>query len=254
MSWDPNIYLKFGGERTRAAADLVARIPLDAPARIVDLGCGPGNSTAMLRARYPNGDILGVDSSEEMIAKARVSDVNARFEIAGFESWSPAQAPDLIYANAAFHWAADPLSLVQRLFAALAPRGALAFQVPQNFDRPSHLEMNAVAADGPWAEKLKGAQRGVHIHGADCARALAGRAAGLDIWSTEYLHILQGEDAVFNWISGSAIRPLMDALQGAERDGFAAAVKARLRRAYPAEADGRTFFPFRRLFVIALKP
>ncbi|MFZ2031013.1 MAG: methyltransferase domain-containing protein [Vitreimonas sp.] len=249
--WDPDVYLKFGGERTRAAADLLARVPLSAPKRIVDLGCGPGNSTALIASRYPNADIIGVDSDEAMLQQARGARVNARFEGGDFETWTPREAPDLIYTNAALHWAADPLGVASRLFQSLAPGGALALQVPQNFDKPSHVEMRAAAQDGPWAEKLRGAFQPLLLVAQDYASALAPLGATLDAWSTAYLHILEGQDPVLKWISGSALRPYFARLSADERTGFEANLAARLRRAYPPEADGRTFFPFHRVFVIA---
>jgi len=249
--WDPDVYLKFGGERTRAAADLLARVPLSAPRRVVDLGCGPGNSTALIASRYPNADVLGVDSDEAMLLQARAAVVNARFEAGNFETWTPRETPDLIYTNAALHWASDPLSIASRLFQALAPGGALALQVPQNFDKPSHVEMGAAAQDGPWAKKLAGVFQPLLLNASDYARALWPLGAKLDIWSTAYLHILEGEDAVLKWISGSALRPYFARLNADERAGFEANLAARLKRAYPPEADGRTYFPFHRLFVIA---
>lgn len=249
--WDPDVYLKFGGERTRAAADLLARMSLSAPQRIVDLGCGPGNSTALLALRYPHANILGIDSSEEMLTQARAAMPKARFESGDFETWSPREAPDLIYTNAALHWAADPIGVAVRLFQSLAPGGALALQVPQNFDQPSHVEMRAAARDGQWAVKLEGVFQPLLTSGEDFARALAPLGAKLDIWSTAYLHILDGADPVLKWISGSALRPYFTRLDPAERARFEANLAARLARAYPPEADGRTLFPFRRLFVIA---
>ena len=253
MTWDPSTYLKYGGERTRAAADLLARVPLTAPRRIVDLGCGPGNSTALILSRYPNADVLGVDSSEEMLAQAREALPHARFEAGDFETWSPREASDLIYTNAALHWAADPLAVTTRLFQSLAPGGVLALQVPQNFDKPSHIEMRTAAKDGPWAAKLEGVFQPLMLNAHDYARALAPLGAGLDIWTTAYLHIFDGADSVLKWISGSALRPYFERLDDNERASFEANLAARLRKVYPPEPDGRTYFPFHRLFVIATR-
>jgi len=253
VSWDPSLYLKFSDERTRAAADLLARAPLSAPERVVDLGCGPGNSTALIVSRYPKADVLGIDASQDMLAKARQNLPNARFEFGDFETWSPRQAPDLIYANAALHWARDPLAVSARLFQSLARGGALALQTPQNFDKPSHIEMRAAAADGPWAGKLDGVFQPRLCEASAYARALAALGARLDIWSTAYLHILEGSDPVLKWISGSALRPYFDRLEAQERLDFEANLAARLRKAYPPEPDGRTLFPFHRLFVVATR-
>jgi trans-aconitate 2-methyltransferase len=254
--WDPTLYLQFGAVRTRPAADLLAHVALEAPRFVVDLGCGPGNSTALLRARYPNADILGVDSSMHMLDDARASGLAARWEQGDFDTWSPQNPPDLIYANAAFQWSADPVPLVVRLLAALAPGGALAFQVPQNFDQPSHVEVRAAVEDGPWADKLKGVKQydPGFAKAPDYARALMGAGAAVDIWTSEYLQVLEGADPVFNFMSGTGLRPFVQALEGDERAAFEQAARARLARAYPPEPDGRTLFPFRRLFAIAQKP
>ena len=254
-AWDPNLYLKFGDERTRPAADLLARVPLQNPMRIVDLGCGPGNSTALLAARYPRADLTGFDSSAEMLVQARASRIKARWAQGDFDTWSPTEAPDLIYANAAFQWSDDPIALTTRLFKTLAPGGVIALQVPQNFDQPSHVEVRAAVDDGPWAAKLKTARQydPGFAKAPGYARALAPLAAALDIWTTEYLHRLEGADPVFRWMSGTGLRPFTQALAGEERAQFEAKVRANLARAYPPESDGKTLFPFRRLFVIAQK-
>lgn len=254
-NWDPSLYLTFGDIRTRAAADLLARVPLHAPARVVDLGCGPGNSTALLRARYGDADIVGVDSSADMLADAARSGIHARWQQGNFDDWAPDAAPDLIYANAAFQWSADPIALVTRLFALLPPSGVLAFQVPQNFDQASHVEVRAAVDDGPWAARARQAKQydPGFAKGSDYARALMPAGAALDIWTSEYMHIIDGPDPVFRFMSGTGLRPFVQALDGDEREGFQDAARQRLARAYRPEPDGRTLFPFRRLFVIAQK-
>ena len=228
-------------------------MPLGAPARIVDLGCGPGNSTALIASRYANANVLGVDSDDAMLAQAHAANVNARFEVGDFETWAPRDAPDLIYSNAALHWAADPLAVATRLFQALAPGGVLALQVPLNFDKPSHVEMRAAAQDGPWSAKLAGIFQPLLLSGEDYARALAPLGAKLDVWSTAYLHVLECADPVLKWISGSALRPYFARLNAEERASCEASLAVRLRRAYPPENDGRTHFPFHRLFVVAVQ-
>jgi trans-aconitate 2-methyltransferase len=249
------MYLKFGAQRTRPAADLLARVPLEAPGVVYDLGCGPGNSTALLRARFPDADIVGVDSSAAMLADAEKSGVRARWQIGDFESWAPEAQAELIYANAAFQWSADALELVVRLYGLLAPGGVLAFQVPQNFDQPSHTSIRDAIEAGPWAEKLNSTHQYDPGFARDegYARALAPLGAHLDIWTTDYLHLLDGPDPVFAWMSGTGLRPFLQALDGPERVDFEADVRARLARAYPPEPEGRTLFPFRRLFVIAAR-
>lgn len=252
-SWNPALYLKFGAERTRPAADLLARAPLEAPQRIVDLGCGPGNSTALLRARYPGADIIGLDSSQAMLDQAAASGLDARWVLGDLDAWAPDAPVDLIYANAAFHWSADIFALIGRLMDHLAPGGALAYQVPFNLDQPCYTEVRAAAALPRWRAAL--AQAPDYKLGApeDHARALAPRAGHLDIWTSRYLHILEGPDAAYRWSESTGVRPFLDALPEAERADFSAELKTRFARFYPQEPDGRTLFPFRRLFVVAIR-
>lgn len=261
--WDPQSYLSFASERLRPAHDLCARIPLKSPGVCVDLGCGPGNSTAAICARFPDADILGLDSSQDMLTQALNSGLPARFGLADFETWMPPPGalPDLIFSNAALQWANEPVALVRRLFGQLAPSGVLAFQVPQNFDQPSHVAVDECIREGPWAQALSGARRydpGDFARAEHFARELLPLAALLDVWTTEYLHVLNGPDAVFSWLYGTALRPYVQRLEGAMRRAFEQDVKVRLNQAYPPETlpDGttRTLFPFRRLFVVARAP
>lgn len=253
MSWDPEIYMKFANERTRPAMELLARVPLSAPRRAIDLGCGPGNSTALLAARWPKAEIEGLESSPEMLAKARSAGVRASFLEGDVESWSPSAAYDVVFSNATLHWIADHRALLPRLMGHVAPGGVLAFQVPRNFDAPSHLLMREVAADGPWAAKLANA-RAVNVRTpAEYYAILAPLSRAIDIWETTYLHVLEGDDSVLAWVSGTGLRPFVQPLDLDEREAFLSRYRARLREAYPQRADGKTLFPFQRLFVVARK-
>lgn len=254
MAWDPGQYLKFGDERTRPAIDLLTRVPLESPAHVVDLGCGPGNSTALLAARWPAAEVTGLDSSAEMVAAAQAANIAARFAVADFETWTPDNATNVIFANAAFQWSRDPVALVQRLFAALPADGALAFQAPQNFDQPTHVIASDIAARAPWSDRLANARwydPAGFPRAENYARALAPLGARLDIWTTDYLHLLTGADPVFHWMEGTGLRPFITRLEGAERAAFEADIKRQYLAAYPHEPDGTTLFPFRRLFVVA---
>jgi trans-aconitate 2-methyltransferase len=253
MSWNPDIYLQFAAPRTRPAADLLARIPDGNPRRIVDLGCGPGNSTALLAARWPGAGLEGLDSSETMLAEARASGIAADWVLADIASWQPVQAYDLIFSNATFQWLSGQAALLPRLMGFVAPGGALAFQVPVNFQAPSHVLMREAAADSRWKSKLAGVREIQFATAEGYYDILKPHAAALDIWTTEYLHVLEGEDAVYRWVSGTGLRPFVDALDGQARDDFIADYKARLNRAYPRRDDGTTLFPFQRRFVVALK-
>jgi trans-aconitate 2-methyltransferase len=249
--WDPKTYLAFADERTRPAAELLARIPIEAPARVVDLGCGPGNSTALLADRWPSAQIEGVDSSPEMIRQARESSVRADWAVADIADWTAGAPYDVVYSNAALHWVGDQAALLPRLMQSVSPRGALAFQVPLNFDMPSHVLMREVAAKGSWADKLRDVRNIVLMSAAQSFDILEPYAAGLDIWETEYLQVMEGPDAIYRWVSGTGLRPFVQALDGAEREAFIEAYKARLNAAYPMRDSGKTLFPFRRLFVVA---
>jgi trans-aconitate 2-methyltransferase len=252
MSWQPERYLAFGDERTRPAADLLARVPLPAPARIADLGCGPGNSTALLVERWPAADVLGIDSSAAMLAQAERSGLRARWLESDIAAWTPEGLYDLLFSNAALHWLEDHARLLPRLLAHLRPGGVLALQMPRNSAAPSHALLREVARAGPWAAHLAPL-----IERAPVATPewyfdlLAPRAASLDIWQTEYLHVLDGEDPVLDWTRSTALRPVMARLSPAEQARFEETYARRLRAAYPRRADGRTLFPFRRLFIVA---
>jgi trans-aconitate 2-methyltransferase len=253
MTWNPQTYLAFADQRTRPAADLLARVPAGHPARVIDLGCGPGNSTALLAARWPDAGLEGLDSSAEMLEQARASAVPANWIQADLAAWTPTTPYDVIYSNATFQWVPDQGVLFPRLMSFLKPGGVFAFQVPVNFNAPSHALMHETAADPRWKETLarvRDIQRG---SAAAYYEIIKPHAATLDIWQTEYLQLLEGEDAVYHWVSGTGLRPFVQALEGAEREAFIAAYKAKLNVAYPRRADGTTLFPFQRLFVVATK-
>jgi trans-aconitate 2-methyltransferase len=254
MKWDPTQYLAFADLRLRPALDLLARMPVETPRLVVDLGCGPGNLTPYLKARWPGARVLGVDGSAEMLAKARAAVEGAEFVQADIGAWTPDAAPDAIYSNAALHWLDAHDGLFPRLLGLLAPGGVLAVQMPRNHGAPSHAEIVATVLDGSWRPRLEPLLRPAPTHApAFYYDLLAARAARLDIWETEYLQVLDGRDPVKEFTKGSALKPFLDALEGAERAAFEEAYAARLRRAYPPQADGRTLFPFRRLFLVAAR-
>src|ERR1700722_228972 len=229
MSWDPALYLRFGDHRTRPAADLLARVPLKAPSRGIDLGCGPGNSTALLAARWPAASLTGMDNSEAMLTEARASGVAADWLLADLATWQADGAYDLIFANATLQWLGDQENLLPRLMGFVAKGGALAFQVPVNYEAPSHALRRDVAGDPRWREKLANVreiQRGTPLRYYDILKT---HAAALDIWQTEYLHVLEGEDAAYRWVSATGLRPFVQALDGAEREDFIAVFKEKLR-------------------------
>ena len=251
MSWDPKIYLAYASERTRPAAELLARIPDEHPKRVADLGCGPGNSTALLAARWPNAHVEGIDSSPDMLKEARESGVPAHWVEADVQSWSPDALYDVIYSNATYQWLSVHPQLLPRLMGLVTEGGAFAFQVPRNFADPSHALMREVAADGPWNSRLANVREASVLPPESYFDILSPHASALDIWETIYLQMMEGEDPVYRWVSATGLRPFAQALEGEEREAFLAEYRNRLRIAYPRRADGKTLFPFRRLFAVA---
>ena len=253
MSWHPERYLAFGDERTRPAADLLARVPLAAPARVADLGCGPGNSTALLVQRWPDAGVLGIDSSAAMLAAAAASGLEAAWLECDLAAWMPDAPYDLLFSNAALQWLPDHGRLLPRLLGHLRPGGVLAVQMPRNFMAPSHALLREVASAGPWAERLAPRLADEPVAAPEWYRdLLAPLTAALDIWQTEYLHVLEGEDPVLNWVRSTALQPVSALLGPEEQARFEAEYARRLRAAYPRRPDGRTLFPFRRLFIVAV--
>jgi len=251
-AWDPEQYLRFGDERLRPALDLLARVAHPGPRRVVDLGCGAGSAMAALRARFPGAVLRGVDGSPAMLEKARAAGFET--EQADIARWSPAEPLDVLFINAALHWLPDHGALFPRLLETLAPGGVLAVQMPHMHAAPVRAEQDRLAAEGPWAEHLAGVTSAPPVPEASWYYdLLAPRAAALDIWFAEYLHVLRGEDPVARWAMGSSLRPYMDALAGEPeaREGFLAAYAAAMRRAYPPRSDGAVLLPFRRLFILA---
>lgn len=252
MAWDPAQYLKFADHRLRPALDLLARIDASAPARVVDLGCGTGNVSAVLATRWPQAQVLGVDPSDTMLAKARAEHPGLRFEAADAAAWTAEPKVDVLYSNAALHWLGDHDSLFPHLFAQVAAGGWMAVQMPRNFAAASHTSVADAARDGPWAARLLPMLAPPPVdEPARYVARLAPMAAALDVWETEYLQILEGPNPVAEWTKGTWLRPFLDALDEPERSGFEAAYRARVAAAYPALPDGRTLFPFRRLFLVA---
>lgn len=250
--WDPQQYLRFADQRLRPALDLLARVPLDRPGRVVDLGCGAGNVTAILKRRFPAAEVSGIDGSAAMLDKARIAAPDCRFVQADIGAWQPDTAPDLIYSNAALHWLGGHDTLFPRLLSLLSPGGVLAVQMPAMHDAPFRRLQPEVAANGPWAEALRGrgSARDILAPGAYWD-LLKPRAHELDLWETIYLHPLHGEDPIVEWASGSSLRPFLEPLPPELQQAFRRAYAEALRPHYPRRADGTTLLPFRRLFMLA---
>jgi trans-aconitate 2-methyltransferase len=255
MTWSAAQYVKFEHERTRPVRDLVQRIPLAHVENAADIGCGPGNSTEVLRERYPSARIIGLDSSADMIEAARKRLPDTTFEVADIREWRPKEPLDVILANAVLQWIPDHETLLPALIAKLKPGGALAAQMPDNLEEPSHRLMGEIAANGPWAAKLKHAAAArTERHLADWYfRLLRAHAHHVDIWRTTYFHPLAGARAIVEWLRGTGLRPFLDPLEESERKAFLARYEAAIAKAYPAEPDGTVLLPFPRLFGVAAR-
>jgi len=250
--WNPGLYLKFDDQRTRPARDLLARVPHPGPRSVVDLGCGPGNSTELLHERWPAARIVGIDNSPGMLEQARRAHPDWLWEEHDVSAWRPAERYDVVYSNAALQWVGDHAGLFPRLLDGVAPGGFLAVQIPRNLDAPSHALMRDTAEEGAWREKLRGARETIAVaEPAFYYDLLAPKAARIDLWETEYAQIMDSADAVLEWVRGTGLRPFVARLDEAERAEFERRYLEKLRAAYATRADGRVLFPFRRLFIVA---
>jgi len=251
-SWDPGAYLAFSDSRARPAADLIARIAQTAPVRIVDLGCGAGNVTQLLAKRWPGARVTGIDSSAAMLSRARENTDSIRWVQADIAEWTPRRSLNLIFSNAALHWLDAHGTLFPRLVRCLNAGGELAVQMPGNFHAPSHRAIAEIAANERWRERLLPLLRPRPVHAPDFYIAkLSALTSSLDVWETTYWHVLDGDNPVVEWTKGTALRPFLEALPSADRQAFLAAYAERIAEAYSPAADGRTLFPFRRLFIVA---
>jgi trans-aconitate 2-methyltransferase len=249
--WSPGAYLRFEDERTRAARDLLAAVPLTRALKVVDMGCGPGNSTELLKARFPEAEIIGLDNSPAMLAEASRRLPGLRFETADAETWTPEPSVELVFANAVYHWVADHLEQLPRVLAALSPRGVLAVQMPDNLAEPSHRLMAETASSGPWASRLQDAARAPLPPPRAYYDALKPRAARVDVWRTTYHHVLPDAGAIVQFVESTGLRPFLAPLSESERQAFLADYQDRIAAAYPPLADGRVMLAYPRLFLVA---
>ena len=255
LEWDPNLYLKFADQRARPAADLIAQIKLDHPQSIIDLGCGPGNSTEQLHRRWAQAEITGLDSSASMLEQARQNHSGWKWIHSSIENWKPEKSYDLIFSNAALHWVPDHAVLFPRLLNAVARGGALAVQMPNNFHSPAHQAMKRVAANARWAGRLDDASERVHVEAIsfyyDVLRKIV---ASMNFWETEYLQIVDGPRAILEWLRSTAMRGYLERLMDdGERKVFEDLCLKEFERAYPADDQGKVLFPYKRMFLVAYR-
>jgi trans-aconitate 2-methyltransferase len=250
-TWDPDRYLTYADERGRPFVELLARIGTAAPTEVVDLGCGAGNLTGLLAERWPDARVVGLDSSPEMITAAQGLGQSVTYAVADLRDWQPERPVDVLVSNATLQWIPGHLELLPSLVAAVAPGGWFAFQVPGNFDEPSHTIRAELAAEAPYAEHTEGVATPASHDPAVYYDALTAAGCSADVWETTYTHVLDGADPVFTWVSGTGARPTLQALPDDLRATFEAEFKSRLAAAYPVRTDGTVLLPFRRVFAVA---
>ena len=255
MKWDPRQYGHYADERGRAFFELLARVRVAEPRLVIDLGCGPGNLTATLAERWPQAHVIGVDSSADMVEAAASYAVPGRLEFvrAAIADYAPTGPVDVVVANAALHWVPGHLDLLSRFAGWLTSQGVLAFQVPDNFTEPSHTTLRDLRTSPRWRDRLgEGADRTAGVERPETyLDALVALGLEADVWQTSYLHVLHGDDPVLEWVKGTALRPVLTALDDpAERELFVSDYADALRAAYPPRPDGTTVFPFRRTFAV----
>jgi len=251
--WRPEDYLRFNDERSRPARDLLARVPLKAPELIYDLGCGPGNSTAVLHEVHPQAKLIGLDTSKTMLAKARKDLPQVQFMEADIAAWPGDPNADLLYANASFHWVPDHVLVMLRLLKGLKAKAVLALQMPDNLDEPSHRLMCETAEAGPWAKALESAagSREVIRTPNEYYTLLKPHCRSLDIWHTAYYHILDGVQGIVDFFSTTGLRPYLDPLDEAMRVQFVDAYRAKLANVFPVVLEGKAVLRFPRIFLVA---
>jgi len=258
--WNPDQYLKFSDHRLRPGLELMERVPLEAPKLVYDLGCGTGKLTRLLAERWPEATVIGLDHSQEMLEKASAVPSAIVWEAGDVRNWQPAEAPDLIYSNAALHWIDGHETLFPKLLGLLKPGGCLAVQMPMSRNRPSHLLIVETLETGGSKGTALGTpelRKEVSRRWVEEAEAyydwLADGTQNLDIWETEYLQVLEGDDPVLEWVKGTGLRPVLNGLNAEEREAFLAEYHQKLRAAYPLRDDDKTLYPFRRLFLVATR-
>jgi trans-aconitate 2-methyltransferase len=253
--WDSALYLKFHDQRTRPCRELAARIQIASPQQVIDVGCGPGNSTRVLAQRWPKSQISAFDNSPGMLNTARASNQQVDWFLQDISSWQPSERYDVIFSNAALHWIPDHASLLPRLFSVLKPGGALAVQMPAHYDSPLHSILLQVAEQAQWHEATREARAGLALRPPSYYYdLLAPLTTTTDLWETKYFHEMRGTDEIIDWFRATGIRPFLAALAAPiEREQFLAQLHTQYRQAFPVRSNGKVLMPFRRFFFIGYR-
>lgn len=258
--WQAETYLSFKEERTRPAVDLLARVNQANPKLVIDLGCGPGNSTLLLQQRWPSANIIGVDNSKDMLENAQNKNPHIKWQYADINTWLPETAPNIIFANAVLQWLDNHDLLIPKLFEFLSVQGTLAIQMPRNYDQATHTTIVEMINKQPWHNKLShllrydDSEKNWPVHPPEIYyELLAPLSKKIDIWQTEYFTVLEGDNPVAKWSEGTALRPFLSALVEPERTIFLNEYKEKIAQIYRPSKQGKTLLPFRRIFIIATK-
>ncbi|MES2401019.1 MAG: trans-aconitate 2-methyltransferase [Pseudomonadota bacterium] len=251
--WNPSLYSRFEDERTRPARELLDRVPLSKAVHVVDLGCGPGNSTELLVKRFTGASVVGTDNSQTMLDSARKRLPGVQFELSDISAWKPVTAPDVIYANASLQWVGQHETLIPRLFASLAPGGVLAIQMPDNRNEPTHRSMREVAALEPWLQAIGAAAalRTAILPLQAYYDLLAPQAVQIDVWHTIYQHPMASPAAIVEWVSATGLKPFVEPLNAELRASYLAEYEKRIAAAYLPRVDGQLLLAFPRMFIVA---
>ncbi|MFT3781296.1 MAG: methyltransferase domain-containing protein [Nibricoccus sp.] len=256
-TWDSSQYLKFANERTQPAVDLAARIALETPAEIVDLGCGPGNSTAVVARRWPAAKLLGLDSSAEMIAAAKEQQPEWHWEMADIATWTTEnqQAFDLVFSNAALQWVPNHARVLPELLLRVKDGGALAFQVPADPNAPAHQIARTLTSSVTWKPFFATPVREWQVEEPSFYYdVLAERATRLEMWTTDYYHVMSSAAGIVEWYRGTGLRPFLEKLSDPiDQERFIADYLQQLEKVYLPRSNGKVLFPFSRLFVVAYR-
>lgn len=252
MTWDPATYARFADHRLRPGLELLGRIAVDEPGRVLDLGSGTGNLTRLLEQRWPGATVFGIDSSPEMLDTARGLDSSIRWVEADLARWQPEQPVDVVFSNATLHWLDDHQRLFGRLASWVAPGGALAVQMPDNWGEPTHCVPAEILDEPGWPEPARGALMRDRLSAPGAYRSwLIDRFEAIDMWGTTYYQVLRGPDPVLTWVKGSVLRPVLAALSDRAAATFEERCRTAYAEAYPIQPDGSTILPFRRFFLVA---